>query len=88
VKEKRAQALAFIQRIREMAPGELDALIAREVGEDLAQFFVTYAKALTAKDPAKLAESTSSLMLMGYLIRVAEELTPAEPPPPAPLARS
>ena len=45
----------------------------REAGEELAQFFLSYSASLISRDPEKVLENTSSLMLMGYLIRAAEE---------------
>ncbi len=57
---KKTLAIDFINRIRTMEAAELNAMIVREAGEELAQFFVSYA---------------SSLMLMGYLIRAAEDRT-------------
>ncbi|MBX5482177.1 MAG: hypothetical protein IRZ16_10130 [Myxococcaceae bacterium] len=51
----------------------LNALIVREAGEELAQFFLSYSANLISKDPSRVLENTSSLMLMGYLIRVNEE---------------
>lgn len=56
-----------------MDAAELNAMIVREAGEDLAQFFLSYASSLISRDPARVVENTSSLMLMGYLIRAAEE---------------
>jgi hypothetical protein len=72
---KKGFAIEFINRIRTMEPSELNALIVREAGEDLAQFFLTYASSLISKDPERAIENTSSLMLMGYLIRAAEDRT-------------
>jgi len=71
--EKKAGAIQFIQAIRTMDPAELNALIVREAGEELAQFFVSYTAGLVAKEPDRIVENTSSLMLMGYLIRAHEE---------------
>jgi hypothetical protein len=71
--EKKGFAIDFIHRIRTMDPAELNALIVREAGEELAQFFLSYSASLISRDPAKVLENTSSLMLMGYLIRAAEE---------------
>jgi hypothetical protein len=71
--EKKGQAIEFINRIRTMDPTELNALIVREAGEDLAQFFLSYSAKLISRDPERVIENTSSLMLMGYLIRAAEE---------------
>ena len=70
---KKGLAIEFINRIRTMDASELNALIVREAGEDLAQFFLTYASSLISKDPGRVIENTSSLMLMGYLIRAAED---------------
>jgi hypothetical protein len=76
--EKKGQAIQFINRIRTMDPTELNALIVREAGEDLAQFFLSYSAKLISRDPERVIENTSSLMLMGYLIRAAEERRPRD----------
>ncbi|HYG68206.1 MAG TPA: hypothetical protein VD838_11120 [Anaeromyxobacteraceae bacterium] len=70
---KKGFAIEFINQIRTMDPAELNALIVREAGEELAQFFLSYSANLISKDPERVLENTSSLMLMGYLIRAAEE---------------
>ena len=70
---KKGFAVEFINRIRTMEPAELNALIVREAGEELAQFFLSYSANLISRDPEKVLENTSSLMLMGYLIRAAEQ---------------
>ncbi len=70
---KKGLAANFINRIRTMEPAALNALIRREAGEDLAQFFFAYSARLISHDPERVLENTSSLMLMGYLIRAAEE---------------
>ena len=72
---KKGLAIDFINRIRTMESAELNAMIVREAGEDLAQFFLSYASSLISRDPARVVENTSSLMLMGYLIRAAEDRT-------------
>jgi hypothetical protein len=71
--EKKSLAVEFINQIRSMDPVVLHAMITREAGEELAQFFLTYASNLISRDPERVIENTSSLMLMGYLIRAAEE---------------
>lgn len=73
IKTKKDMAVDFINLIRTMDPGDLNALIVKEAGEDLAQFFLTYSANLISKDPTRVLENTSSLMLMGYLIRTQEE---------------
>ncbi len=70
---KKGFAVDFINRIRNMDSSVLNALIQRQAGEDLAQFFLTYSSRLISRDPERVLENTSSLMLMGYLIRAAEE---------------
>ncbi len=70
---KKSLAIEFINRIRTMEAADLNALILREAGEELAQFFLSYSASLISKDPQRVVENTSSLMLMGYLIRAAEE---------------
>ena len=70
---KKGFAVDFINRIRTMEPSMLNALIQREAGEELAQFFLSYSSRLISRDPERVLENTSSLMLMGYLIRAAEE---------------
>jgi hypothetical protein len=70
---KKVLAIEFINRIRAMDAAELNALILREAGEELAQFFLSYSASLISKDPQRVVENTSSLMLMGYLIHAAEE---------------
>jgi hypothetical protein len=71
--EKKSFAVEFINRIRTMDSAVLNALIQRQAGEELAQFFLSYSARLISRDPERVLENTSSLMLMGYLIRAAEE---------------
>ena len=73
VKSKKELAIEFINTIRTMEPGALNALICREAGEELAQFFLTYSANLISRDPTRVLENSSSLILMGYLIRQNEE---------------
>ncbi len=70
---KKGFAVEFINQIRSMDPAKLNAMISREAGEELAQFFLSYSANLISRDPERVLENTSSLMLMGYLIRAAEE---------------
>jgi hypothetical protein len=73
MKTKKDLAVDFINRIRQMDPATLNTMIVQEAGEDLAQFFLAYSANLISKDPDRVLENTSSLMLMGYLIRTQEE---------------
>lgn len=74
VKTKKDLAINFINVIRNMDPSALNRLIVREAGEDLAQFFLSYSANLISKDPQRVLENASSLMLMGYLIRTHEDV--------------
>jgi hypothetical protein len=74
-KNKKDLAVDFINLIRTMDPQNLNSLIVKEAGEDLAQFFLSYSANLISRDPGRVLENTSSLMLMGYLIRSNEEKT-------------
>lgn len=71
--DKKKLAVSFINDIRTMDASVLNALIVREAGEDLAQFFLSYSASLISRDPSRILENSSSLMLMGYLIRAHEE---------------
>jgi hypothetical protein len=73
-------AVDFINWIRNMDAQALNALIVREAGEELAQFFLSYSANLISRDPSRVLENTSSLMLMGYLIRAQEEKQAAPRP--------
>jgi hypothetical protein len=66
-------AIEFIRQVRAMDRDQLHALIQRHAGENLAQFFISYASDLLTSDPARAAENGSSLLLIGYLIRCFEE---------------
>lgn len=75
---KAKNAVDFINGLRRMETKDLNELIAREVGVELASFFQKYSKLVMEKD----AEAgTLSLMLMGYLIRAEEERTRPLPVP-------
>jgi hypothetical protein len=84
-RRKRELAIEFIRRIRAMERDRLHALILREAGEDLAQFFLAYATELMQREPSRAVENASSLLLIGYLIRAfeTEEFTQSEAPRPA-----
>lgn len=70
---KRQAAIDFINSLRTANPGELQRHI-DEVGEDLSEFFLSYASTLIDRDPEHIRQNCTSLMLMGYLVRMNEEL--------------
>jgi hypothetical protein len=69
---KRDLAMGFMRKIRSMPRDELHAVILDHAGEDLAQFFLSYAADLMERDPMRATENASSLLLIGYLIRSFE----------------
>jgi hypothetical protein len=70
---KRDLAIDFMRKIRTMPREELHAVILEHAGEDLAQFFLSYATDLMEREPGRASENASSLLLIGYLIRSFEE---------------
>ena len=76
---KREVAVEFIRQIRAMDRDALHELIQQHAGEDLARFFLAYAKDLMEREPEHAAENASSLLLIGYLIRCCEEELVAQP---------
>lgn len=70
---KKALAVEFINKIRTSKPQDLNKLILNEVGEEMANFFLDYARLLMAQQPNHPVENAGSLMLMGYLIRAKED---------------
>ena len=84
-RRKRELAVEFIRRIRSMEREKLHALILREAGEELAQFFLAYATDLMEREPQRAVENASSLLLIGYLIHAFEtgEFAQAEEARPA-----
>lgn len=71
--DKKQLAIEFINALRDMEAPVLHEMIAKEAGEELAGFFLNYVANLISRDPERVLENTSSLMLMGYLIRAHEE---------------
>ena len=71
-RRKREIAVELIRQIRAMERVKLHALILREAGEELAQFFLAYATDLMEREPGRAVENASSLLLIGYLIRAFE----------------
>jgi hypothetical protein len=65
--------MSFMRKIRTMPRDDLHALILRHAGEDLAQFFLSYATDLMEREPERASENASSLLLIGYLIRCFED---------------
>ncbi len=70
---KKDLALAFLTDLVNMPPEKLQKTIKDVVGEELAAVMFGYAKQVLSASPDKAIENASSLMLLGYLIRVHEQ---------------
>lgn len=70
---KKELALAFLTDLVKMSPEKLQETIKSVVGEELAAVMFGYAKQVLEASPEKAIENASSLMLLGYLIRVHEQ---------------
>ena len=77
--EKKQRAVDFINGIRDMEDRELSDLIRREAGEELGNFFLNYSANLIRREPDRVLENTTSLMMMGYLLRASEEKVASGP---------
>jgi hypothetical protein len=66
-------AMTFLHELANMPRERLQELIRTKVGEDLAAVMFNYAKLIMESDPSRSIENGSSLMILGYLIRVHEE---------------
>ncbi len=65
--------MELIRRIRSMDREKLHEVMLEQAGEELAQFFLSYATDLMEREPARAVENASSLLLIGYLIRCFEQ---------------
>ncbi len=66
-------AMTFLQELANMPRERLQDLIRDRVGEELAAVMFNYARLIMESDPGRAVENGSSLMILGYLIRVHEE---------------
>lgn len=82
ISSKKDLALTFLNDLANMRPDRLQQIIAEAVGEDLAAVMFGYSRQVMNNDPEKQLENASSLMILGYLIRVHEEggIPPENPP--------
>ncbi len=70
---KNELAMAFLGELSGMRRERLQEIIRTVVGEELAAVMFGYAQQVLQADPAKAVENSSSLMILGYLIRVHEK---------------
>lgn len=65
--------MAFLGELVGMPRERLQSIIHDSVGEDLASVMFGYARQVMEAEPTKTIENASSLMILGYLIRVHEQ---------------
>jgi len=71
--DKKSLAMAFLDDLSKMSPERLQEVIRSVVGEELAMVMFNYARQVMEATPQKALENASSLIILGYLIRVHEE---------------
>jgi len=82
ISSKNELALGFLEELGRMKPERLRQIIETAVGEKLASTLFEYARKVIEADPSKIMENASSLLILGYLIKVHEEgAIPPENPP-------
>lgn len=70
---KKELALAFLGELVGMPRERLQSIIHDTVGDELAAIMFGYARQVMEAEPTKTIENASSLMILGYLIRVHEQ---------------
>ncbi len=73
MKTRKELAIEYINKIRLMSTEDLVKILQDDIGEDVANFFLHYSSNLITKEPDRVLQNCSSLMALGYLIRVSEE---------------
>jgi hypothetical protein len=79
---KKDLAVSFLSDLSTMRRDRLQEIIRDVVGEELAEVMYSYAKQVIEASPVKAAENASSMLILGYLIRVHEtgDIPPETPP--------
>ena len=70
---KKELAISFLGELAGIPRERLQEIIREVVGEELAAVMFGYARQVMEADPSKAMENASSLMILGYLIRVHEK---------------
>ncbi|HDY81752.1 MAG TPA: hypothetical protein ENH48_02200 [Halieaceae bacterium] len=75
-------ARAFLEDLGKMPAERLQQIIRQAVGEELASLMFNYARQVMTAAPDKMMENASSMLILGYLLRVHEEgdIPPEIPP--------
>jgi hypothetical protein len=79
---KKELAVSFLSDLSSMHRDRLQEIIRDIVGEQLAEVMYRYAKQVIEANPEKTTENASSMLILGYLIRVHEtgDIPPENPP--------
>ena len=70
---KKDLAIAFLGELARMRRDRLQKIVKDVIGEELAAVMFNYARQVMEASPEKAAENASSMLILGYLIRVHEE---------------
>jgi len=70
---KKDLAVTFLEDLAKMEPARLRQIIGEVVGEELAAVMFNYARRVIEANPDKAVENASSMLILGYLLKVHEE---------------
>lgn len=70
---KKELAVAFLNELASMQHERLQGIVENVIGEELAAIMFNYARQVLQANPDKAVENASSMLILGYLIRVYEE---------------
>ena len=70
---KKELAVAFLNELASMPHERLQEIVEKVIGEELAAIMFNYARQVLQANPDKAVENASSMLILGYLIRVYEE---------------
>ena len=70
---KKELAVAFLNELASMQHERLQGIVEKVIGEELAAIMFNYARQVLQANPDKAVENASSMLILGYLIRVYEE---------------
>lgn len=79
---KKDLAVGFLSELANMRRDRLQQIVGEVIGEELATVMYNYARQVIEASPEKIVENASSLLILGYLLRVHEEgdIPPENPP--------
>jgi len=79
---KKDLAVHFLKDLGKMEPERLRMIIGNVVGEELAAVMFNYARQVIEASPDKAIENASSMLILGYLLKVHEDggIPPKNPP--------